>query len=278
MPEAIAVKFDNGPKLHFIEVSDEKPELGSKCIVEVRRGQELAVVRVVDTVSEHVIGKFVRTANNEDIKVYNKNRELAEKLKWFLKAKARELCKSAKIISLEFNMDRSLLTVNYSSKGRVPYGQLAKEVKQFVDSRIDFVHVGPRDQTRILGTLGLCGSGACSNTWMQGFNAVSIRLARDQQLPLNPDKISGNCGRLMCSLQFEHSMYVELLKDMPRKGALACHHDGNCGLVSKIHPLKQTVEIYSNGKLLEYPSSELQVKDSGVASNKRLNKDSEDYS
>jgi len=278
MPEAIAVKFDNGPKLHYVSISDEKPELGSKCIVEVRRGQELAQVRAIGVEAEHTIGQFVRSANDEDIANYNKNLKLAEELKWFLKAKARELCKSAKIISLEFNMDRSLLTVNYSSKGRVPYGQLAKEVKRFVDSKIDFVHVGPRDQTRILGTLGLCGSGACSNTWMQGFNAVSIRLARDQQLPLNPDKISGNCGRLMCSLQFEHSMYVELLKDMPRKGALACHQDGNCGLVSKIHPLKQTVEIYSNGKLLEYPSNELRVKESGVSSNKRLAKDREDYS
>ncbi len=257
MNEAIAVKFDNGPSLHYIEISGELPVVGSKIIVDNRRGLELAIVRARVTEYGDIDGSFVRLATNEDIEAYEENKKLAEDLKWYLKAKARGYSEAIKIVSLEFNLDQSLLTVNYTSKGRVPYGAYAKELKRFTDTRIDFVHIGPRDQTRILGTLGVCGSGACSNTWMQGFNAVSIRLARDQQLPLNLEKITGNCGRLMCCLQFEHPMYEELLKDMPRKGSSVCHSDGNCGVVSKLFPLKQTVEMRSKGKSFEYPVDEL---------------------
>ncbi|HHO56030.1 MAG TPA: hypothetical protein ENK21_06545 [Trueperaceae bacterium] len=259
MSEAIAVKFDNGPVLHYIETSGEFPVIGTKIVVNNHRGLELAEVRANTVASEETNGSFVRIATEQDIADYEENKKLAEDLKWYLKAKARGYSEPIKIVALEFNLDQSLLVVSYTSKGRVPYGSYAKELKRFVDTRIEFIHVGPRDQTRILGTLGVCGSGACSNTWMQGFNAVSIRLARDQQLPLNLDKITGNCGRLMCCLQFEHGMYEELLKDMPRKGSTACHSDGNCGVVSKLFPLKQTVEIRSKGKSLEYPVSELEI-------------------
>jgi len=259
MSEAIAVKFDNGPNLHYIEFSGEQPEVGSKIIVNNRRGLELAEVRAISIDKEDLSGSFVRLASDDDIAQYEENKAFAEDLKWYLKAKARGYSEPVKIISLEFNLDQSLLVVSYTSKGRVPYGSYAKELKRFVDTRIEFVHIGPRDQTRILGTLGVCGSGACSSTWMQGFSAVSIRLARDQQLPLNLDKITGNCGRLMCCLQFEHPMYEELLKDMPRKGSTACHKDGDCGVVSKLYPLKQTVEIRAKGKSVEYPVSELDI-------------------
>lgn len=258
MSEAIAVRFDNGPNLHYVEISGEIPVIGSKIIVNNRRGLELAMVRAAVKEYEEMDGYFVRLATDTDIAAYEENKKLAEDLKWYLKAKARGYSEAIKIVSLEFNLDQSLLTVNYTSKGRVPYGAYAKELKRFVDTRVEFVHIGPRDQTRILGTLGVCGSGACSNTWMQGFSAVSIRLARDQQLPLNLEKITGNCGRLMCCLQFEHPMYEELLKDMPRKGSSVCHSDGDCGVVSKLFPLKQTVEIRSKGKSLEFPVDELE--------------------
>jgi cell fate regulator YaaT (PSP1 superfamily) len=121
---------------------------------------------------------------------------------------------------------------------------MAQELMQLPAARLEFVNVGPRDQARMLGTLGACGTGSCSSTWLQSFSAVSIRMARDQQLPLNPEKITGPCGRLMCCLQYEHDMYRELLKGMPKKGVKACHEEsGVCGRVVKLNPLARTVDL-----------------------------------
>ena len=161
-------------------------------------------------------------------------------------------------MALEFTLDESLLVVSYSAEASAPLRALAQELAHHTGARIEFDNVGPRDQARMLGTLGACGTGSCSSTWLQSFNAVGIRMARDQQLPLNPEKISGPCGRLMCCLQFEHEMYTDLLKEMPKKGSRACHSSGTCGRVVKLHPLKGTVELSTDeGKLEEYPAAEV---------------------
>ncbi len=260
MAETVGIRFDNGPKIHYMEVPAEVPRLGSRCVVTTRRGLELGLVRT--GVREHgrPSGHFVREALPEDEARYRQLRERAEDLKWLLRARTRQQRSDAKILSLEFTLDESLLVVSFSSDKQPPLRVLAQELMQHTSARVEFTNVGPRDQARILGTIGACGGGSCSSTWLQSFNAVSIRMARDQQLPLNPEKISGPCGRLMCCLQYEHELYRELLKAMPKKGSRACHSaTGTCGRIIKLNPLKGSVELRTEeGGVAEFPASEVE--------------------
>ncbi len=262
MPTCIAVKFDNGPKLHYVEISPEfNPALGESCVVNTRRGLEIGLVRTEPKEYPKSNGHFVREASDEDLDTYESLKEHAEELKWFLKSKAKDHTKDFKVIALEFNLKGSLLVVSYTSEEQAPLRNLLHELLPYTKARIEFVNVGPRDQARMLGALGVCGDGSCSSRWLQGFSAVGIRMARDQQLPLNPEKISGPCGRLMCCLQYEHEMYEDLLETLPRRGSHACHEENNqCGRVIKLNPLKQTVDLQAeDGSIYEYPASELKV-------------------
>lgn len=259
MPECIGVKFDNGPKIHYMEAPPTIPAPGTRCVVTTRRGLELALVRTGATEVAKPQGHYVRDAQGDDIARYEELKAKAEDLKWLLKARARQADPSVKVVAVEFNIDETLLVVSYTSEQPAPLRVLAAELVAHTDARIEFANIGPRDQARMLGALGVCGDGNCSSTWLQSFNAVSIRMARDQQLPLNPEKISGPCGRLMCCLQYEHEMYRELLKGMPRKGAKACHDgSGTCGRVVKLNPLKGTVELKTDeGGVVEFPADEV---------------------
>lgn len=260
MPDCIGVRFDNGPKIHYLEVPSQVPEPGARCVVSTRRGLELGLVRTPVRKVEVPSGHFVRVAQGDDVATYERLRHQADELKWLLRARARERNLNVKIVHLEFTLDESLLLVTYSSEQPVQLRLLAQELMPFTGARLEFDNVGPRDQARIIGTIGVCGTGSCSSTWLQSFSAVSIRMARDQQLPLNPEKISGPCGRLMCCLQYEHDMYRELLKELPKKGAKACHTEtGACGRVTKLHPLKGSVDLsYDEGGYAEVPAALLE--------------------
>ncbi len=267
MPECIGVKFDNGPKIHYMEAPPTVPARGTRCVVTTRRGLELAVVRTGPVEVAKPQGYYVRDAQDDDVARYEELKAKAEDLKWLLKARARQADRNVKVVAVEFNIDETLLVVSYTSDQQAPLRVLAAELVEHTGARIEFANIGPRDQARMLGALGVCGDANCSSTWLQSFNAVSIRMARDQQLPLNPEKISGPCGRLMCCLQYEHDMYRELLKGMPRKGAKACHDaSGTCGRVVKLNPLKGTVEIKTDeGGMVEYPADEVSRVRGGTA-------------
>ena len=284
MAESIGIRFDNGPKLHYVELPGEAeggspPVPGTRCVVSTRRGLELGLVRTTPR-DVKPSGNFVRVAQPDDLATYDTLKTRAEELKWYLKAKVRELNRTAKVVHLEFTLDETLLIVSYTSEAQLPLRPLVGELMDRTRARVEFVNIGPRDQARILGALGACGTGTCSSTWLQSFNAVGIRMARDQQLPLNPEKISGPCGRLMCCLQYEHSMYEQLLKDMPRRGSRACHTEsGSCGRVVKLHPLKQSVDVYlDEGGLVEYPVAELERRPTPKRSGPRKAKSRDDGS
>lgn len=259
MPECIGVRFDNGPKIHYMEAPPSPPAVGTTCVVTTRRGLEVGKVRTEPREVDRAQGHYVREAQADDLERYEALKAKADGLKWLLKARARQVGADMKVVALEFTIDESLLVVSYSSDGQPPLRVLAQELVGRTDARVEFVNVGPRDQARMLGTLGVCGDGSCSSTWLQSFSSVSIRMARDQQLPLNPEKISGPCGRLMCCLQYEHEMYRDLLKGMPRKGSRGCHEgSGTCGRVVKLNPLQGTLELKTDeGAIHEFPAAEV---------------------
>jgi len=233
--------------------------VGTRCVVSTRRGLELGRVRTEPRDVSKAHGHYVRDALQDDLQRYEELQRRADDLKWLLRARARQSGADVKIVAAEFTIDEEMMVVSYSSEEHPPLRVLAQELIQHTTARIEFTNVGPRDQARMLGTLGACGDASCSSTWLQSFSAVSIRMARDQQLPLNPEKISGPCGRLMCCLQYEHDMYRELLKGMPKKGGRACHDEsGTCGRIVKLNPLKGTVDLRTEeGVVEEYPASEV---------------------
>ncbi|MDR9391091.1 MAG: regulatory iron-sulfur-containing complex subunit RicT [Trueperaceae bacterium] len=255
MQSCIGVRFDNGPKIHWMDasgVADAAPPVGTRCIVRSRRGVEVGTVRTEPRPRERSAGEVLRAAHDEDLARAQRLAQKAEDLTWLLRARARQEGVRLKIVSLEFTLDEAALAVQYTAENHPSLRGLTQELARHTGARVEFVNVGPRDESRILGTLGACGTGSCSSTWMQSFNSVSIRMARDQQLPLNPEKISGPCGRLMCCLQFEHPTYKELLGRLPKRGGKACHTDtGACGKVVKLDPLRGTADLKTDDGYLE---------------------------
>jgi len=261
-PATVGVRFPNGPRIHYVQLPGgaEEPERDSRWLVRTRRGPELGLVRTGVKRDRKAAGRLLRPADDADFEQEAHLQQKAEELKWFVRARARQQGLDLKIVSVEFTLDENLLLLSYTAEKQIPLRRLARELAPHTGARLEFSNVGPRDQARILGTLGSCGDGSCSSTWLQNFSTVSIRMARDQQLPLNPEKISGPCGRLMCCLQFEHEMYRELLKDMPRKGARVCHTaTGSCGKIVKLNPLQGTLEVRNDeGGYSEYPVAEVE--------------------
>ena len=245
----LGIRFDNGPKLHPFEVGGEVFAPDTRVVVQSRRGPEIGTVRTTSKTAPRgeAIGKILRAATPEDLEHQIELEATANDIKWFMRQKTRERKIDAKIVAIEFTLDAASITVSYSSESRIELRQLAQDLGTKTRAQIHFHPVGARDQARILGVLGACGTENCSSHHLQDFTPVTIKMSRDQQLPLNPEKISGPCGRLLCCLQYEHDMYKELLKDLPRKGAKVCSTDDSslCGKVAKLHPLKGTVEVRS---------------------------------
>jgi cell fate regulator YaaT (PSP1 superfamily) len=260
MPDCVGIKFENGPKIHYMESPPEAPLLDSFWLVSSRRGVEFGRVRTAPKNHSEPSGRVIRAAQIEDIEHQRQLAAKADDLKWLVRARARQNGVAAKIVSLEFTFDEKVLVVSYTSERQVPLRVLARLLKEHTLARIEFQNIGPRDQARILGTLGACGDGNCSSKWLQSFHTVGIRMARDQQLPLNPDKITGPCGRLKCCLQYEHEHYKVLLKGMPKKGGRACHKEtGVCGRIVALNPLHGTVGMRRDeGGTVEYRAEEVE--------------------
>ncbi|ULH14825.1 stage 0 sporulation family protein [Deinococcus sp. KNUC1210] len=254
------VRFERSPQLHPM-MTEEPYVVGTRVVVQGKRGPEVATVRgeAQDMPSTGRFGMILSVATTQDLSRWEELGREAEDLKWLLRARARARGLPVKIVAAEYTLDASLLTVSYSAEERIELSALIQDVRAHTRARINFAAVGPREQAMMIGALGACGRENCSSNHLQEFAPVSIRMARDQQLPLNPEKLSGPCGRLLCCLQFEHTQYLELLQDIPRKNAKVCHESsGACGKVVKLHPLQGTVDLYTDaGLMTEIPASEL---------------------
>lgn len=242
-------------------MTEQAYAVGQKVVVQGKRGPEVATVRGEPEAMPQNgrYGMILQEASAEDLSRWAQLAREAEDLKWLLRARARARALPVKIVAAEYTLDASLLTVSYSAEERIELSALIQDLRSHTRARVNFAAVGPREQAMMLGALGACGRENCSSHHLQEFAPVSIRMARDQQLPLNPEKLSGPCGRLLCCLQFEHLQYVELLREIPRKNAKVCvEGSGACGKVVKLHPLQGTVDVYTDqGLIAEVPASEL---------------------
>ncbi|GLV48102.1 PSP1-like protein [Thermus sp. LT1-2-5] len=252
----VGVRFRT-PLLRYFAFQGEPPPLEAYVVVRTNRGLEVGKVRTPPRKAREE-GEVVRLATKEDLDQAARLRAKAEEAAFYLRARLREERVEAKVLGCDFTLDGRHLLVHYAAAERVNLRRFTRELAGRYDARVEFVAEGPREEAQYLGALGACGMESCCSTWLQGFAQVSIKLARDQQLPLNPEKISGPCGRLLCCLAYEHPVYQELLAELPKRNARACTKAGICGKVQKVNPLKGTVELLlEEGKSLEVSKEDL---------------------
>ena len=223
MRTVAAIKFRTSQKHYYFDPGDLEIGCGDHVIVETSRGTELGIVRGgLLEVSEKEFGKTIRPilrkATAEDIRKEKENLEKRKDAVRQCKQKIEEYDLQMKLIDAEYTFDGSKLIFYFTAEKRVDFRELVKDLAGCFRMRIELRQVGVRDETRILGGFGTCGRELCCKGWLTDFEPVSIKMAKVQNLSLNPGKISGSCGRLMCCLKYENDVYTELKADLPDVG------------------------------------------------------------
>lgn len=223
MQTVVAVKFRTSQKHYYFDPGDLEIKHGDRVVVETSRGVELGIVRNGKfEVSEKEFGKnikpVIRIATPEDIQKEKENLELRNEAIRVCKQKIEEYELQMKLIDAEYTFDDAKLIFYFTAEKRVDFRELVKDLAGHFRVRIELRQIGVRDETRILGGFGTCGRELCCKAWLTDFEPVSIKMAKVQNLSLNPSKISGSCGRLMCCLKYENETYTELKEGMPDVG------------------------------------------------------------
>ncbi len=231
MAEIIGVRFRNTKKVYYFDPAGKKVDEGQYVIVETVRGIECGECAVANKeVSEEVLVKplksIIRVANAEDLSNMEKNLRKEEKAFSICEEKIKQFGLDMHLLDVEYTFDGSKVLFFYTAPERVDFRELVKCLASVFKVRIELRQIGVRDEAKLLGGLGICGRGFCCKEFLHDFQPVSIKMAKEQGLSLNPVKISGTCGRLMCCLKYEQSSYEYLLKITPKIGALVETPDG----------------------------------------------------
>ncbi len=247
MTEVISVRFRNRGKSYFFAPGEHKIETGQYVVVETSKG--LACGECVqrnhfvpeDRVKEP-LQPVIRPANAEDMKTLEANREKEQAAFRTGKQKIAEHKLDMKLVDVEYNFEGNKILFFFTSDGRVDFRDLVKDLASVFKMRIELRQIGVRDEARMLGGLGICGKPFCCSQFLDDFQSVSIKMAKTQSLSLNPTKISGTCGRLMCCLRYEQEAYEDLVKRMPKHNAAVNTPDGP-GTVADVGLLRQKVKV-----------------------------------
>lgn len=263
MPVVVGIQFKPVTKLyHFSPGEFLGLAPNDYVIVDTAKGQEVAqVVQPPHQIDDaEVVGEIksvVRRANpwdlvQKDLWEHKEREALA-----ICRTKAHESNLDIKIVRCEYNYNGGRLLIYFSSEARVDFRDLVRELARVFRTRIEMRQIGVRDEAKLLDGVGKCGRQLCCTSWLREFTPVSIRMAKNQQLPLNPDEISGVCGRLLCCLSYEDAFYKEQNKKMPKLGAEVVTPQG-VGRVRHVHPLKESVTVMlENMALAEFAVADL---------------------
>lgn len=269
MTKVIGVRFRTAGKIYYFGPKDIEFKRSEHVIVETARGVEFGTVVLpnMDVDDEKItqpLKNVIRKATNDDIEREKRNREKEKDAYKICQEKILKHGLEMKLINAEYTFDNNKVLFYFTADGRVDFRELVKDLASVFRTRIELRQVGVRDETKILGGMGICGRPLCCHTYLSDFAPVSIKMAKEQSLSLNPAKISGICGRLMCCLQNESQVYEELNRKLPRVGETVLDPDGLKGEVRDINVLKQTVkvvvEIDDEKELREYKVDELKFK------------------
>lgn len=263
MPIAVGVAFKRVARSYWFDPAGYELKEWEKVIVETTRGQEMGTVRIPPReVSEEdlqaPLKPILRIATTEDLEQYRQNLYLAKEAISICKAKILKHGLPMKLVHSEYAFDRSQLTFYFVAENRVDFRELVRDLAATFRTRIQLMQIGPRDQAKMMGGIGPCGLTLCCSTFLKELMPISMKMAKDQSLFLNPVKFSGVCGKLMCCLQYEHQMYSEARTRLPRIGQMVQTPQGE-GRVNDLNVLKEEVVVeFVDGTLVTYPASELQ--------------------
>lgn len=251
MVKVVGVKFKETGKAYYFSPGKLSLRLGDAVIVETARGLEYGRVSIAPTqISEEEVvtplKEIVRTATEADNLRLEKNKKKEKEAFAICEEKIKKHKLDMKLVDVEYTFDENKILFYFTSDGRVDFRELVKDLASVFRTRIELRQIGIRDEAKMLGGMGICGRPLCCSSFLDGFHPVSIKMAKEQGLSLNPTKISGNCGRLMCCLQYEQNCYDEYAKHMPSVGSLVSTPDGK-GTVQSTVALLGIVRVALSG-------------------------------
>ncbi len=266
MVNVIGVRFENAGKLYYFDPGTLWPIPGDFVLVETSRGIEFGEVvtqvkEIDDAILTTPLRPVVRIGTQEDVQQAKDNKAAEKEAYAVCQKKIAEHKLDMKLVSVEYTFDNSKILFYFTANGRVDFRSLVKDLAGVFKTRIELRQIGVRDEAKMLGGLGPCGRPICCGTFLGDFQPVSIKMAKEQNLSLNPNKISGVCGRLMCCLKYEQDQYEAIRKKMPKVGKEVITPDGN-GVVWDLNVIKETVRVRiqkgDSSELKDYPMEDVQ--------------------
>lgn len=270
MTNVVGVRFRNAGKIYFFAPGDLSIEVGDHVIVETARGVEYGnvVLSPRDVEDDKVIQPLktvIRIATPEDDSIEAKNREKEKEAFRICLEKIAKHKLEMKLIGTEYTFDNNKVLFYFTADGRIDFRELVKDLAAVFKTRIELRQIGVRDETKLIGGIGICGRPLCCSSYMSDFIPVSIKMAKEQNLSLNPSKISGVCGRLMCCLKYEEETYEYLNSRLPNVGDMVTTPEGLRGEVHSVNVLRQLVKVIvtvdgDDKDIREYAVRELRFK------------------
>ena len=247
MTEVIGVRFKEVGKVYYFSPGEHKIPVGERVIVETARGVECGTVVIGNFMAEdediiHPLKEIFRIATEQDLQMLEKNKARKDDIMKVFTEKIAEHKLTMKPIDVECTFDGGKIMFYFTAESRVDFRDLVKDLAGIYRTRIELRQIGVRDEAKMLGGLGICGRQLCCASFLGEFQPVSIKMAKEQSLSLNPTKISGTCGRLMCCLKYEQDSYEELLKITPKIGALVETAEGR-GIVTDANLLTGVLKV-----------------------------------
>lgn len=252
MTEVISVKFKNRGKSYYFSTNGKSVKTGQQVIVETSKGLEIAdCIRgnheVEDDTVIQPLRPVVRLATRDDLRVAEINKQREKEAFEICRKKIAEHGLDMKLVDVECNFEGNKTMFFFTSDGRVDFRELVKDLAGIFRNRIELRQIGVRDEAKMLGGIGICGRPFCCNQFIDEFQPVSTKMAKMQSMSLNPGKISGSCGRLMCCLRYEQEAYEELTKNVPKQGAFV-ETPAGYGIVTQVNLLRQMIKVKLDGE------------------------------
>jgi cell fate regulator YaaT (PSP1 superfamily) len=275
MAEVIGVRFKEGGKVYYFDPDKNKLKIDDVVIVETSRGIECGTVavankEVADDEIVHPLKKLIRRATKEDRRRLEENKRKEKEALKICEQKVAEHGLEMKLVDVEYTFDNSKILFYFTADGRVDFRALVKDLASVFRTRIELRQIGVRDESKMLGGLGVCGRPFCCSSFLGEFHPVSIKMAKEQGLSLSPTKISGTCGRLMCCLQYEQDAYTDLIKRTPKVGTLVKTPLGK-GLVVETNLLARTLKVKMDNTPDDAAPQSFKVKEVRVVKNNYIN-------
>ena len=270
MTKVIGVRFRTAGKIYFFAPGKLEIRQGDNVIVETARGVEFGRVvcgpkDVDDSAVVQPLKPVIRLANDQDRKTVEKNKQKEKEAFKICQEKIKKHKLEMKLVDVEYTFDGNKILFYFTADGRIDFRELVKDLAAVFRTRIELRQIGVRDETKLKGGIGICGRPLCCSTYLTEFSAVSIKMAKEQNLSLNPTKISGVCGRLMCCLNNEEETYEVLNSQLPSVGDTVMTNDSLTGVVHSLSVLRKQVKVVVNlendeKEIREYQADDLKFK------------------